>query len=122
MHDGVIAWRRAAARRVQEEAASLTALDQAIGDGDHGINMDRGFTAIVAMLEAQPTPNGSSLIQGQALSGLLPQAGQTLIRTVGGASGPLYGTAFLRAAAVFARAEEPSVTDAVAALRAATEG
>ena len=116
------AWLRLAAERLHEQADSLTELDQAIGDGDHGINMNRGFTAIVAMLDAQPTPNGASLIQGQALSGLLRQAGQTLIRTVGGASGPLYGTAFLRAAAVFARAEEPSVTDAVAALRAAAEG
>jgi dihydroxyacetone kinase-like protein len=114
------AWLRLAAERLHEQAGSLTELDQAIGDGDHGINMDRGFTAIVAMLDGQPAPNGSG--SGQALSGLLRQAGQTLIRTVGGASGPLYGTAFLRAAAVFARAEEPSVTDTVAALRAAAEG
>ena len=114
------AWLRLAAERLHERAGSLTELDQAIGDGDHGINMDRGFSAIVAMLDAQAPPNGMG--SGQAVGGLLRQAGQTLIRTVGGASGPLYGTAFLRAAAVFARAEEPSVTDTVAALRAAAEG
>ena len=51
MHDGVIAWLRAAAGRVHEQAPTLTALDQAIGDGDHGINLDRGFAAIVAMLD-----------------------------------------------------------------------
>src|ERR671936_2458374 len=111
----VDAWLRLAAERLHDQATSLTELDQAIGDGDHGINMDRGFTAIVAMLDAQPTPNGASLIQGQAIGGLLRQAGQTLIRTVGGASGPLYGTAFLRAAGGYAGAEIPSVADTVTA-------
>ena len=114
------AWLRLAAQRLHDQATTLTQLDQAIGDGDHGINMDRGFSAIVAMLDSQPTPNAES--SGQAVAGLLRQAGQTLIRTVGGASGPLYGTALLRAAAVFARAEKPSVADTVAAMRAATEG
>jgi dihydroxyacetone kinase-like protein len=114
------AWLRLSAERLHDQAKTLTQLDQAIGDGDHGINMERGFTAIVAMLDAQPTPNGES--SGQAVGGLLRQAGQTLIRTVGGASGPLYGTAFLRAAAVYTRAENPSVADTVAAMKAAAEG
>ena len=114
------AWLRLSAERFHDQATTLTQLDQAIGDGDHGINMDRGFTAIVAMLDAQATPNGDS--SGQAVGGLLRQAGQTLIRTVGGASGPLYGTALLRAAAVYARAEQPSVADTVAAMKAAAEG
>jgi dihydroxyacetone kinase-like protein len=114
------AWLRLAAERLHDLAGNLTQLDQAIGDGDHGINMDRGFTAVVAMLDAQTSPNGES--SGQAVGGLLRQAGQTLIKTVGGASGPLYGTAFLRAAAVFSRAEEPTVDDVVAALKAAAEG
>jgi len=114
------AWLRLSAERLHDQATTLTQLDQAIGDGDHGINMDRGFTAIVAMLDAQATPNGDS--SGQAVGGLLRQAGQTLIRTVGGASGPLYGTALLRAAAVYARAEQPSVADTVAAMKAAAEG
>ncbi len=113
------AWLRLSAERLHDQATTLTQLDQAIGDGDHGINMDRGFTAIVAMLDAQATPNGDS--SGQAVGGLLRQAGQTLIRTVGGASGPLYGTALLRAAAVYARAEQPSVADTVAAMKAAAD-
>lgn len=114
------AWLRLAAERLHDQAPALTQLDQAIGDGDHGINMDRGFTAIVAMLDAQAMPNGES--SGQAVGGLLRQAGQTLIKTVGGASGPLYGTAFLRAAAVYARAENPSMADTVTAMKAAAEG
>src|SRR5438132_10568573 len=114
------AWLRLAAERLHEQATTLTQLDQAIGDGDHGINMDRGFTAIVAMLDAQPAADGDN--SGQAVGGLLRQAGQTLIKTVGGASGPLYGTAFLRAAGVYARTEIPSLQDTVTALRAATEG
>jgi dihydroxyacetone kinase-like protein len=114
------AWLRLAAERLHEQAPLLTQLDQAIGDGDHGINMDRGFTAIVAMLDAQPAVNGDG--SGEAVGTLLRQAGQTLIRTVGGASGPLYGTAFLRAAGLFTRAERPSVADAVAAMKAAADG
>ena len=114
------AWLRLTAQRLHEQATTLTQLDQAIGDGDHGINMDRGFTAIVAMLDAQPAVNGDG--SGEAVGALLRQAGQTLIRTVGGASGPLYGTALLRAAAVYARAEEPSVADTVAAMKAAADG
>jgi dihydroxyacetone kinase-like protein len=114
------AWLRLTAERLHDQATTLTQLDQAIGDGDHGINMDRGFTAIVAMLDARPTVNGDG--SGEAVGALLRQAGQTLIRTVGGASGPLYGTALLRAAAVYARAEEPSVADTVAAMKAAADG
>jgi dihydroxyacetone kinase-like protein len=97
------AWLRLSAERLHDQARTLTQRDQAIGDGDHGINMERVFTAIVAMLDLDPgaTSNGDG--SGQAVSGLLRQAGRTLIRTVGGASGPLYGTALLRAAAVFAR-------------------
>ena len=121
----VDAWLRLAAERFHAEATTLTQLDQAIGDGDHGINMDRGFTAIVAMLDGQSVvPNGDN--SGRAVGGMLRQAGQTLIRTVGGASGPLYGTAFLRAGAVYARAEleleKASIAETVLALRAAAEG
>ena len=116
------AWLRLSAERLHNQATLLTQLDQAIGDGDHGINMDRGFSAIVAMLDAQPGANGQT--SGQAVGGLLRQAGQTLIKTVGGASGPLYGTAFLRAAAVYARLadKDPSTVDMVAAMKAAAEG
>jgi dihydroxyacetone kinase-like protein len=121
MHDGLAAWLRASAARIHEEAAALTALDQKIGDGDHGINMDRGFSAIVAMLDAReaPTPDATD---AAATADTLRQAGKTLISTVGGAAGPLYGTAFLRAAAALA-GEHPSTAAAfVAALEAATGG
>jgi phosphoenolpyruvate---glycerone phosphotransferase subunit DhaL len=121
MHDGVTAWLRAAAVRIHDAAPSLTALDQAIGDGDHGINMDRGFTAIVAMLDERPAPDDGTA-DATATGDLLRQAGKTLISKVGGASGPLYGTAFLRGAGAVA-GEQPSAAAAfVAALEAATNG
>jgi len=121
MHDGVVAWLRAAATRVHEAAPSLTALDQAIGDGDHGINLDRGFGAIVAMLDERPAPEDGTA-DATATADLLRQVGKTLISKVGGASGPLYGTAFLRGAGAVA-GEHPSGAAAfVAALEAATGG
>ena len=122
MHEGVIAWLRAAADRVHAEAASLTALDQAIGDGDHGINLDRGFAAIVAMLDERPAPEDGTA-DATATADLLRQAGKTLISKVGGASGPLYGTAFLRGAGAIGAATDPSSGAAfVAALEAAAGG
>jgi dihydroxyacetone kinase-like protein len=121
MRDALETWLRSAAARLHEEAAALTALDQAIGDGDHGINMDRGFSAIVAMLDDRPpAADGSS--EAAATADVVRAAGKTLISTVGGASGPLYGTAFLRAAAAVA-AEQPSSAAAfVAAIEAAATG
>jgi dihydroxyacetone kinase-like protein len=121
MHDGLAAWLRASAARIHEEAAALTALDQKIGDGDHGINMDRGFSAIVAMLDAREAA-APDTTDAAATADTLRQAGKTLISTVGGAAGPLYGTAFLRAAGALA-GEHPSTAAAfVAALEAATGG
>jgi dihydroxyacetone kinase-like protein len=119
------AWLRAAADRIHEEAPALTALDQAIGDGDHGINLDRGFGAIVKALdERAPADPSSSDVAASA--DLLRLAGRTLISTVGGASGPLYGTGFLRAAAaVAALATDEPAPDALAvttALEAAAAG
>ena len=80
----------ALAEAVNENREMLTDLDAAIGDADHGINMSRGFEAVKAKLS-----------QGgeEDISAVLKKVGMTLISTVGGASGPLYGTAFLRAAA-----------------------
>jgi dihydroxyacetone kinase-like protein len=121
MHDGLVAWLRASAARIHEQASALTALDQAIGDGDHGINMNRGFGAVIAMLDARPAPDDGAP-DGTATSELLRQVGKTLISTVGGASGPLYGTAFLRSAAAVA-GDHPSTAAAfVTALEAATNG
>jgi dihydroxyacetone kinase-like protein len=122
MHGTLDAWLRAAAGRIHEQAPALTALDQAIGDGDHGINMDRGFRAIVTMLDARP-PVDPTLTDASAAAELLRVTGKTLISTVGGASGPLYGTAFLRAAAAVGGLDEPSPAAAlVAALEGAATG
>lgn len=121
MHDEITAWLRAAAERVHEEAPALTALDQAIGDGDHGINLDRGFKAIVAMLDSRPAAADGTTDQ-TATADLLRQAGKTLISTVGGASGPLYGTAFLRGAAAVAAEGSSAAAALAAALDAAAVG
>jgi dihydroxyacetone kinase-like protein len=100
MIDVIDAWLRLAASRIHEEAAALTALDQAIGDGDHGTNLDRGFSAIVAALEATPEGDGPAALAGARLR----TSGRTLISTVGGAAGPLYGTALMRAGGAVAAA------------------
>ncbi len=94
MIDVIDAWLRLAAARLHDQTAVLTALDQAIGDGDHGTNMDRGFTAIVQGIDDGP-PEGDGELTMAATR--LRTAGRTLISTVGGAAGPLYGTAFVRA-------------------------
>ena len=74
------AWLRLSARRLHEEAAALTALDQAIGDGDHGTNMDRGFGAIVAALDGGGwVVEGVASDSGPALAAILRGAGKTLI-------------------------------------------
>ena len=102
MIDTIEAWLRSAATRLHEQASALTALDQAIGDGDHGTNMDRGFSAIVASLDAGPPEGDDDLARAAAR---LRGAGRTLISTVGGAAGPLYGTALMRVGASFASAD-----------------
>ena len=99
MFDALESWLRLSAQRLHDQAAALTALDQAIGDGDHGINMDRGFTAIVASLDAGIAEAETDLLRA---GGMLRTAGRTLISTVGGAAGPLYGTAFMRAGGAIA--------------------
>ncbi|HEY3008233.1 MAG TPA: dihydroxyacetone kinase subunit DhaL [Micromonosporaceae bacterium] len=78
-------WIAAVAAAIAEQADYLTQLDSAIGDADHGVNMNRGFTAVRASLEgAQPASVGEVFVR----------TGSTLVSRVGGASGPLYGTAF----------------------------
>ena len=102
MIDVIEAWLRLAAARLAEQAPELTALDQAIGDGDHGTNMDRGFRAIVASLDSGRPEGESELATAGAV---LRTAGRTLISTVGGAAGPLYGTALMRAGGAVAAAD-----------------
>ncbi len=114
-------WLRLGAARLHDAAADLTALDQAIGDGDHGINMDRGFSAIVAQLDAgRPDADGDRALTGTAAKA----AGRTLISTVGGAAGPLYGTAFIRGGTsiLTADADRPPSSVMVAAIEAAITG
>lgn len=116
------AWLRAFAAVVHEHAAELTDLDRAIGDADHGSNMDRGMTAVAALdpvdFAAVDKPEVA------AAAAYLKKAGMTLVSTVGGASGPLYGTFFLRFAAALeaADASDPAgepASDPVAAIGAA---
>ncbi len=87
--DDLLAWLRELQRVYAENRNWLTELDAAIGDADHGINMDRGFTAVAEDFGKSPAAD---------MAGVLKSAAMVLIRTVGGASGPLYGTFFLRAA------------------------
>jgi dihydroxyacetone kinase-like protein len=102
------------AESVKDRRDYLTQLDAAIGDGDHGVNMDRGFEAVGKALAAQD----GSLPPGK----LLTVAGKTLVSTVGGASGPLWGTAFRRAGRALGDREELDGQDLAVALRAALDG
>lgn len=104
---------RAAAEVVIAHHAELTRLDQEIGDGDHGENLARGFTAVVAKLDRCVPDTPGQVFELTA---------QTLISNVGGASGPLLGTAFLRAAAAMGPAPELTAELAAAALAAARDG
>jgi len=106
-------WVHAYADSVHENAALLTDLDAAIGDADHGSNMDRGMKAAVVAID-----DGSF----ETADALLKKVGMTLVSTVGGASGPLYGTFFLRMAGAFGAGESVDAVDFAKALRAGVEG
>jgi phosphoenolpyruvate---glycerone phosphotransferase subunit DhaL len=84
------AWLRLAAARIHESREWLTQLDAAIGDGDHGINLDRGFAAVVADLDA-------GLVASDDAGAMLVAAGRRLLGIVGGASGALYGRGLMTA-------------------------
>lgn len=109
----VVAALRAAAAVVQEHRDELVRLDQAIGDADHGENMKRGFTALLSRLDAEPPGTPGKVLKLVAT---------TLISTVGGAAGPLYGTAFLRASAALGDAAELEPAAVARALQAALDG
>jgi dihydroxyacetone kinase-like protein len=108
-----LAWLDALQQVYAENKAWLTELDAAIGDADHGINLDRGFTAVKAELARLPSPD---------IAALLKTAATVLIRTVGGASGPLYGTFFLRASAACTGKTELQAGDVVAMFQAGAQG
>ncbi|MEV4788746.1 dihydroxyacetone kinase subunit DhaL [Streptomyces tuirus] len=105
-------WMTVTAASVDREAERLTALDSPIGDADHGSNLQRGFRAVTAALEKEPpgTPGG-----------VLTLAGRQLISTVGGASGPLYGTLLRRTGKALGDAGEVSAEQLAEALRAGVD-
>ena len=107
-------WIEAVAAAVAEHKPELTALDRAIGDGDHGENLDRGFQAVLGRFDAldeEPSPGA-----------VLKLVATTLISTVGGAAGPLYGTAFLKAAIAAGDRAELDGAALVEVLTAARDG
>jgi len=106
-------WIRAFTAAVAENKDYLTELDSAIGDADHGINMNRGMQAVVGKLDAGPQPD---------IGAQLKTVGMTLVSTVGGASGPLYGTLFLQMGSSAAGKTELSVQDWADALTAGVTG
>jgi dihydroxyacetone kinase-like protein len=110
----VISWLNETEAEIAAQSEYLTQLDAAIGDGDHGTNMNRGFTAVGRVLaeQTEPAPPGRLLIL----------AGKTLISKVGGASGPLWGTALRRAGRSLGDAESFDAQQLSQALDAAIEG
>jgi phosphoenolpyruvate---glycerone phosphotransferase subunit DhaL len=107
-------WTRRTADEVFARRSELNELDRQIGDGDHGENMARGFTAVIARLDALEEPPGQ-------VGDVLKLIATTLMSKVGGAAGPLYGTAYLRAAKVTA-VPTLDATAVAAMLEAALEG
>jgi dihydroxyacetone kinase-like protein len=107
------AWIRRFADLIAEHRADLTELDSAIGDADHGINMDRGMQAVLAKLDATTSGHADELFK---------LVGMTLVSSIGGASGPLYGTFFLRFGTACGPSAALSADDVVKAFRAGVEG
>jgi len=101
------------AEKIKEQREFLTELDTAIGDGDHGINMNRGFEAVITKLPG---------VADKDVGTILKTVGTTLVSTVGGASGPLYGTAFMKAGQVIGDKTEINEHDLQLILEAALEG
>ena len=103
----------AVAAKIISEKDYLTELDNVIGDGDHGINMARGMGEVIKKLEGMSSSSPADIFK---------TTGMTLVSTVGGASGPLYGTFFLKFAAALNGISDVSVSDFVKALSAAVDG
>lgn len=103
---------RAIGKKMEEEKEYLTELDQPIGDSDHGINLARGFGAVEQKLPS---------LEEKDIGTILKTVGMTLVSTVGGASGPLYGSAFMKAGAAMAGKNEMDIKDFLAMMKAAEE-
>ncbi len=112
-NEDVMRWLERVADVLHENREYLTSLDSAIGDADHGINMDRGFTAVRGKFPTMASMDIATQFR---------TVGSTLVSTVGGASGPLYGTAFLRAGGAVASKQELAPADVVALLEAFVGG
>jgi phosphoenolpyruvate---glycerone phosphotransferase subunit DhaL len=108
-----VSWVRASAAVIEDQAAALTRLDAAIGDGDHGTNMNRGFKAALLRLDG---------LEATDLGGVFKAVGMALISKVGGASGPLYGSFYLAVGKGLSDAETVEDGALAAALRAGYEG
>jgi len=111
--DDVLKWINAVAGMISENSAYLTQLDSAIGDADHGANMDRGFKAVM---------NKMPEINDKDIGTIFKTVGMTLLSTVGGAGGPLYGTLFLQAGMKTTGKMELSLADWTEVLEAALSG
>src|ERR1700737_5066688 len=111
--EDMVRWIQRVATVLHENREYLTQLDSPIGDGDHGINMDRGFKAVIDKLPGMANMD---------IGSILKTVGTTLVSTVGGASGPLEGTAFLRAGMATSGKHELYESDVVSMLEAALEG
>lgn len=99
--------------KIEENKVYLTELDASIGDGDHGLNMSKGFLAVKEALKDVDSKN---------IGGILKKAGMALVSHVGGASGPLYGTAFMKAAVIVKDKESVGIDDFINILKAAIDG
>lgn len=113
-HEQLVAWLGTFRDVVHEHRDYLTELDAAIGDADHGTNLTRGMDAVMALVDADDAPDTPA--------SLLKAVGMKLVGTVGGASGPLYGTFFLRASAAAGDAETLDAPAVLAMVRAGVEG
>ncbi len=109
----ILQWLQAVAIALEHNKDYLIELDAAIGDADHGINMNRGFQKVVSQLPS---------VAEKDIGSILKTVSMTLISTVGGASGPLYGTMFLRSSTAVAGKSELTDEDMVALLEAAVDG
>ncbi|MDZ8236538.1 MAG: dihydroxyacetone kinase subunit DhaL [Nostoc sp. ChiQUE01a] len=109
----ILQWLQAFASEIEQNKTYLTELDAAIGDADHGINMDRGFKKVSTQL---PT------VADKDIGSILKTVSMTLISSIGGASGPLYGTWFLRASAVVVLKQELTQKDMLELLQAGLDG
>jgi dihydroxyacetone kinase-like protein len=112
-HEAVTDWLRRFAAAVAEHKAELVRLDTAIGDGDHGTNMDRGMRKVVEKLDG---------MDGTDIGATLKAVGMTLVSSVGGAAGPLYGTLFLQMGTASAGRDSLDLEGWTAALDAGVQG